>query len=111
MKEAQEKRLNKHNRIVKTFEELAIDFGIRHETTASDRHKVLSNRKEYAGFYTLAVVEMLKYAVKEDYENSKTEIQVMPIEFEFIKPEHPAKRGGISNGNYLNIKKRMHKRK
>ena len=47
---------------------------------------MLGSRKEYAGFYILAVIEMLKYAVKEDYENSKTEIQLIPIQFEYIKP-------------------------
>ena len=31
-------------------------------------------------------IEMLKYAVKEDYENSKTEIKLMPITLEFAKP-------------------------
>ena len=103
MQGAQEKRLNKHNRTVKLFENLAIDFGVRHEVTACESRKVLSNRQEYGGFYILAVVEMLKYAVKEDYENSKTEIQVSPIEFEYIRPEPVAMKGGISNGNYLNV--------
>jgi hypothetical protein len=32
------------------------------------------------------VVEMLKYAVKEDYDNAKTEINLLPIELEYIQP-------------------------
>ena len=74
LKDKQEKTLNKHNRAVKVFEELAIDFMVKHDIQNCSRSVVLSNRKEYAGFYILAVIEMLKYAVKEDYENSKTEI-------------------------------------
>jgi hypothetical protein len=35
---------------------------------------VFSSRELYAGYFILAVVEMLKYAVKEDFENQKTEI-------------------------------------
>lgn len=65
---------------------MAIDFMIRHEILNCPRSQILSNRKEYAGFYILAVLEMLKYGVKEDYENSKTEIQLMPIEFLYSKP-------------------------
>ena len=47
---------------------------VKHDIQNCQRDTVLSNRKEYAGFYILAVIEMLKYAVKEDYDNSKTEI-------------------------------------
>ena len=91
LKERQEKKLNLHNRQVKVFEELAIDFMVKHDIQNCSRSLVLSNRKEYAGFYILAVIEMLKYAVKEDYENSKTEIQLIPIQFEYIKPNTQAK--------------------
>jgi hypothetical protein len=47
---------------------------------------VLRNREEYAGFFILATIEMLKYAVKEDYENAKTEIQLSPISLEYNRP-------------------------
>ena len=33
----------------------------------------------------LAVIEMLKYAVKEDYESAKTEINMIPIALEYIR--------------------------
>lgn len=59
---------------------------------------MLKNREAYAGFYILAVVEMLKYAVKEDYDNSRTEINLMPIELEYIKPIK-----GKMNKNFANV--------
>lgn len=65
---------------------MAIDFMVKHEVLNCNRSTILSNRKEYAGFYTLATLEMLKFAVKEDYDNAKTEIQLMPIEFTYVKP-------------------------
>lgn len=87
MKVEQEKKLSRHNRIAKSFEEMAIDFMVKHEVLNFTRTTVLSNREEYSGFYILATLEMLKFAVKEDYENSKTEIQLMPIEFSYIRPQ------------------------
>lgn len=86
MKEQQEKKLAKHNRLVKSFEEMAIDFMVKHEVLNCSRGIILKNREEYAGFYILSTLEMLKYGVKEDYENSKTEIKLMPIEFTYIRP-------------------------
>ena len=110
MKDQQERKLAKHNRMVKSFEEMAIDFMVRHDVLNNLRTKVLSNRVEYAGFYILATLEMLKYGVKEDYENSKTEINLMPIEFSYIKPDRQ-KQADIKNANFKNLKKRMNARK
>ena len=59
---------------------------VKHDIHTSQRNTVLKNRKEYAGFFILAVIEMLKYAVKEDYENSKSEIKLLPVVLEFVKP-------------------------
>ena len=53
---------------------MAVDFMVKHEILNCTRSQILSNRREYAGFYILATLEMLKYGCKEDYENSKTEI-------------------------------------
>jgi len=39
------------------------------------RELVFGNRKSYAGYFLLAVIEMLKYEIKEDWENSKTELK------------------------------------
>ena len=74
MKAAQERKLAKHNRQVKSFEEMAVDFMVKHDVLNCQRNFILSNREEYAGFYILSTLEMLKYGVKEDYENSKSEI-------------------------------------
>jgi hypothetical protein len=52
-----------------TFEEVLLDFQVRHPIYEFDRDKVFSSREKYAGYFILAIVEMLKYAVKEDYEN------------------------------------------
>ena len=51
------------------------------------REFVFRNRQCYAAYFILAVIEMLKYAVKEDYESAKSEIKLIPISLEFIKPE------------------------
>ena len=59
---------------MKSFDELQIDFMVQHDVQTCSKQKVLSNREEYSGFYILAVIEMLKYAVKEDYDNAKSEI-------------------------------------
>lgn len=42
---------------------------MRHPIYEFERDKVFSDRESYAGYFTLAVVEMLKYAIKEDYDN------------------------------------------
>lgn len=55
------------------------------------RELVFKNRTCYAAYFILAVVEMLKYAVKEDYESSKTEISLIPIQLEYHKPEIKSK--------------------
>lgn len=51
---------------------------------------------------------MLKYAVKEDYDNAKTEINLISIGFEYIRPINKAK---LNKTNFANIKKRMGQRK
>ena len=48
---------------------------------------VFKNRLTYSAYFSLAVIEMLKYAVKEDYESAKTEINLIPVSLEYIKPE------------------------
>jgi len=58
----------------------------------------------------LAVIEMLKYAVKEDYDNAKTEINLMPISFEYMRM-NPANKANMSKASFKNLQKRMHKRK
>jgi len=47
---------------------------VRHPIYEFERVEVFKDREPYAGYFILAIVEMLKYAVKEDYENQKTEI-------------------------------------
>ena len=69
MREQEEKRITEHNQKIKTFEEVIIDFQIRHPIHEFDKAKVFSSREPYAGYFILAVVEMLKYAIKEDYDN------------------------------------------
>ena len=51
------------------------------------REFVFRNRQAYSAYFILAVIEMLKYAIKEDYESSKTDINLMPVILEYIKPE------------------------
>jgi hypothetical protein len=49
---------------------------------------------------------MLKYAVKEDYENSKTEINLISIDLEYNKPDRHK-----MNKNFANLKKMKAKKK
>lgn len=65
--------------MIKSFEEIIIDFGIRHPIFEFKRDVVFENRDSYAGYFILAIVEMLKYSVREDYENQRTEMQLIPI--------------------------------
>ena len=51
------------------------------------REFVFRNRQTYAAYFILAIIEMMKYAAKEDYESSKTEINVINITLEYIKQE------------------------
>lgn len=83
-----------------------IDFLVQHDIHGSKSSSVLRNRDAYAGFYILATIEMLKYAVKEDYDNSRTEISLMPIELEYIKPSK-----GKMNSNFANVQKRLVQRR
>ena len=47
---------------------------VQHDVQSYTKQQVLGNRVDYAGFYILSVIEMLKYAVKEDYDNTRSEI-------------------------------------
>ena len=53
---------------------------------------IFRNRKCYAAYFILAVTEMLKYAVKEDYESARTEINLIPITLEYVKKETSKKK-------------------
>lgn len=53
---------------------------------------------------------MLKYAVKEDYENSKSEIKLLPITLEFVKPNRE-KEQKAKEANFKALQKRMYKKK
>jgi hypothetical protein len=53
----------------------------------------------------LTVVEMLKYAVREDYENCRSEINLIPIEVEYTQPS----KGKKMNKNFKNLKKKNKK--
>lgn len=59
---------------MKSFEEVVIDFVIKHPIYEMPREEVFKNREAYAGYFILAVIEMLKHAVREDYDNQKTEM-------------------------------------
>ena len=59
---------------------------VQHDVQSYTKQQVLGNRVDYAGFYILSVIEMLKYAVKEDYDNTRSEIQVMGCQLEYCKP-------------------------
>lgn len=61
--------MTEFNQQIKSFEEVQLDFSIRHPIFEFDAEKVFSAREPYSGYFILAVVEMLKYAVKEDYES------------------------------------------
>jgi hypothetical protein len=78
--------VNSHNQQIKVFEEVIIDFMAKHPIYETNRLDVFKDRSSYAGFFILAVTEMLKYAIKEDYENQMTELKIIPIQFEYIKP-------------------------
>lgn len=54
---------------MRSFEEIIVDFGIKHPIYEFPREDVLGDREKYAGYFILAIIEMLKYAIKEDYEN------------------------------------------
>jgi hypothetical protein len=83
---------------------------VRHEIQNQQRAKILKNRVEYAGFFILAVIEMLKYAVKEDYENSKSEIKLLPVTMEYIRLSNKAKLEQ-QKANFKNIQKKIYQKK
>ena len=56
---------------------------VNHDVHSQTRGKVLSNRAEYTGLFMLTIIEMLKYAVKEDYDNCRSEINLIPVEVEY----------------------------
>lgn len=56
---------------------------VHHNIHGHSRNKVLSNRDEYTGLFLLTIIEMLKYAVKEDYDNCRSEINLIPVEVEY----------------------------
>ena len=107
LKMEQEARLQKHNRAVKSFDELLVDFLVQHDVYSQAAHRVLRNRDAYTGYFLLTVVEMLKYAVKEDYDNARSEINLLPVELTFNKPSKQAK---IKKTAYKNLGKKGHKK-
>ena len=46
----------------------------------------------------LAIIEMLKYAVKEDYDNCRSEINLIPVEVDYTQPNK-----GKMNKNFKNV--------
>ncbi|CDW90096.1 UNKNOWN [Stylonychia lemnae] len=110
LKEMQEKKISEINQQIKSFGEAMIDFSVRHPIYQFPREGVFQNRESYAGFFILAVIEMLKYAIKEDYENQRTEMQLIPIILEYTKPSQ-SHRGVLQNANFKNLKKRIQQRK
>ena len=91
LKVQQEQQQNVVNRAVKSFDDIIVDFTVKHEIQGQECAKVLKSRVEYAGFFILAVIEMLKQAVKEDYENSKSEIKLLPVTLEYARQSYKAK--------------------
>ena len=87
LKEEHEKKVTDHNIKIKKFDEICCDFMIRHQIYDMPREFVFKNRQCYSSYFILAVIEMLKYAVKEDYESAKTEINMIPITLDYIKQE------------------------
>ena len=77
---------------INKFEEICVDFGMRHSIHDMPREMIFRNRKCYAAYFILAVTEMLKYAVKEDYESARTEINLIPITLEYVKKETSKKK-------------------
>ena len=60
--------------MISAFTDMAIDFKVHHDVMNFKYSSVLSSRETYASFYILAIIEMLKHEIKEDYKNSKAEI-------------------------------------
>ena len=54
---------------------------------------------------------MLKYAVKEDYESARTEINMLPITLEYIKPEFKQKKGRGSRSHLPQVMKANSKKR
>eukprot|EP00347_Sterkiella_histriomuscorum_P015353 403357339 len=110
LKEIHEKTVSDKNQSIKSFSEATLDFAVRHPIYQFPRDQVLHSRESYAGFYILAVLEMLKYSIKEDYDNQRTEMQLIPIILEYTKPSQSHQRV-LQNANFKNIQNRMKKRK
>ena len=108
LKDQQEAKLTEHNQQIKTFEDVLLDFQVKHPIYEFKREEVFKSREPYAGYFILAIIEMLKYAVKEDYENQKTEIQLIPIALEYTKPSQSKV---LQNAQFKNIAKRIKDRK
>ena len=51
------------------------------------------NRECYASYFILAVIEMLKFAIKEDYESQRTEVKLISIALEHTKNEKKGRNG------------------
>jgi len=62
---------------------MIIDFSIKHQIHDMPKEFIFRNRQSYAAYFILAVIEMLKYAVREDFESSRSEIKLMPIRLEY----------------------------
>ena len=97
VKQDHEKKVTDHNVKIAKFDDICCDFSIRHQIYDMPREFVFRNRQCYSAYFILAVIEMLKYAVKEDYESAKSEIKLIPITLEYIRQEKKGPKNKKSN--------------
>jgi hypothetical protein len=64
MKADHKKKVADHNIKINHFDEICCDFSVRHDIYDMPREFVFRNRQCYSAYFMLAVIEMLKYAIK-----------------------------------------------
>lgn len=67
---------------ITAFKDLILDFNVSHKIHNIPYEFVFRNRDSYSAYFILAIVEMIKFAVKEDYESSRTDNQFIKINVE-----------------------------
>ena len=90
---------------INSFDDIVIDLQAS-QMEIENYNEVYSNRNNYAKYYILSLIEMMRYEIEEDYNNKKVrELPLVAASLELINKSIKAKSGAFER-NIKNLKKK-----
>ena len=65
------------------FKDLILNFKVSHKIHNIPYEFVFRNRDSYSAYFMLALVEMIKFGILEDYQSSRTDNQFIKVNIEY----------------------------